>query len=97
MVEIGNDKSNAFWEQHYTGSGLPSDVEQEIRENFTHAKYVTRSWVPRTAIAAEGKDTLGHLLCQNVSTDNLMRTIELIALGANVSSVPSLLFLLCSR
>ena len=83
MVQIGNDSSNKFWEYHYQGQRIPADVEDEIRENFLSAKYVTRSWVPQTTM--ENKDALGQLLCESVATDNLMKTIELIAMGANVS------------
>lgn len=83
MVKIGNNHSNNFWERHYQGQSLPADVEDEIRENFLTAKYVNRSWVPQGNV--ENKEALGVMLCQNVATDNLMRTIELIAIGANVS------------
>lgn len=83
MTKIGNNNSNGFWEHHYQGERLPADVESEIRENFIQAKYITRSWIPMSTM--ENKDVLSNLLCENVATDNLMKTIELIALGANVS------------
>lgn len=83
MLKIGNDNSNSFWGHHYQGERLPANVEGEIREDFLSAKYVTRSWIPQQR--AENKDSLDQLLCENVATDNVMRTIELIALGANVS------------
>ena len=85
MVKIGNGNSNSFWEHHYNGERLPANVESEIRENFITAKYVTRSWVPMTTV--ETKDRLSNLLCENVTSDNLMKSIELIALGANVRAI----------
>ena len=83
MLKIGNDNSNSFWEHHYKSERLPANVEDEIRENFLSAKYVTRSWIPQQCV--ENKDSLDQLLCENVATDTVLRTIELIALGANVS------------
>lgn len=85
MVKIGNGNSNSFWEHHYKGERLPANMESEIRENFIHAKYVTRSWIPMTTV--ETKDALSSHLCENVTSDSLMKTIQLIALGANVSLV----------
>ena len=85
MVNIGNDESNEFWEHHYKGERLPADVESAIRENFLQAKYVNRSWIPRED-SVEDKEALSRQLCENVATDDLMRTVKLIALGANVSS-----------
>ena len=86
MVEIGNKKSNEFWEKHYQRSRLPADVEKEIRENFIRAKYVMRSWIPVEPDNGELLD-LDHSLCKNVATDNLMKTIELLARGANVRRI----------
>ena len=83
MVKIGNDNSNRFWESHLKSARLDADVEDEIRENFLTAKYVTRSWIPSDS-AIENKDTLGALLCESVATDDLMRTVKLLAMGANV-------------
>jgi hypothetical protein len=82
MVKIGNDNSNRFWEHHYQGERLPADVESEIRENFIHAKYITRSWVPMSTV--ENKEVLDNMLCENAASNDLMKTIELLALGANV-------------
>ena len=83
MVVIGNHNSNQFWEKYYKGEKLTSNVEKEIREEFLRAKYLTRSWIP----SSEGhtKDSLNQQLCKNVSTPNILRTIELLALGADVS------------
>ena len=83
MVEIGNDNNNRFWEKHYQGERLLSTAEKEVRKNFIQAKYVTRSWIPTGSM--ETKDSLSRLLCDNLVTYNLLRTIELLALGANVS------------
>jgi len=83
MVAIGNDNSNQFWEQHYKGEKLAANVEKEIREEFLRAKYLTRSWIP--SAEGETKDSLNRKLCENVSTPNILRTIELLALGADVS------------
>ena len=82
MTKIGNDDSNHFWERHYQGQRLPADVENEIREEFIRAKYVTRSWIPRDMV--DDKEVFNDMLCENVTTDDLMKTIELIALGADV-------------
>lgn len=84
MVEIGNDNSNSFWQRHYKGDRLASNEEKEIREDFLRAKYLTRSWVQSEE--GETKDSLSLKLCENVTTDNYLRTIELIAQGADVSS-----------
>ncbi len=83
MVEIGNDNSNSFWQRHYKGDRLASNEVKEIREDFLRAKYLTRSWIPSEEI--DTKDSLSLKLCENVTTDNFLRTIELIALGADVS------------
>ncbi len=85
MVKIGNNRSNEFWEKHLQSPRLDANVEDEIRETFIHAKYVTRSWIPRET--SENKDTLNALLCENVATDNLLKTVELLALGANVRNL----------
>ncbi len=82
MVDIGNEKANKFWENHYQGERLPHDVERDIRENFIRAKYETMSWIPRPT--GESRDALTKLLCVCVKTNNLMRTIELLAHGAQV-------------
>lgn len=82
MVDIGNDSANKFWENHYQGERLPQDVERDIRENFIRAKYEIMSWIPRPT--GENKETLTKLLCVCVKTNNLMRTIELLAHGAQV-------------
>lgn len=78
-MRIGNDNSNKFWEHHCQGERLPADVEDEIRENFISAKYVTRSWIPQNSV-----ENMDLMLCESVATEHLMKTIELIALGANV-------------
>ena len=89
MVKIGNSNSNRFWETHMQSPRLEANVEDVIRESFLHAKYVTRSWIPRDRI--EDKDILSTHLCENVATDDLMKTVELLALGANVRNpLPSL-------
>ncbi len=83
-MDIGNGESNSFWEKHCKGSRLPADVEKEIREEFIRAKYLTRSWIPVSTVDGSGP-SFNELLCENVATDNLLRTIELMAQGANVS------------
>ncbi|GAB2298720.1 hypothetical protein Dimus_032794 [Dionaea muscipula] len=43
MQSMGNDKSNAYWEAE-----LPPSRDDRVGiENFIHAKYVERRWVPR--------------------------------------------------
>ncbi len=83
MVKVGNDNSNNFWERYYQGNRLSADVEREIREQFIRAKYQMMSWISRPT--GESGDMLGQLLCVSVGTDNLMRTLELLAHGASVS------------
>lgn len=83
MVTIGNNNANSLWEKYCTGDRLPADVEREIRETFIRAKYQTKSWIPRPT--GESRETLSRLLCVSVTTDNLLRTVELLAHGANVS------------
>ncbi len=83
MVDIGNNSSNNFWEKHFNGECLPHDVERDIRENFIRAKYETMSWIPRPT--GESQESLNKLLCVCVKTNNLMRTIELLAHGAQVN------------
>ena len=83
MVTIGNDCANTFWEHHYHGDRLPADMEREIRENFIRAKYQVKSWIPTHT--GEGRDNLSQLLCISVKTNNLMRTLELLVRGADVS------------
>ena len=82
MVRVGNENSNKFWERHFNGDRLPQDVERDIRENFIRAKYEMKSWIPRPT--GESQEVLNKLLCVCVQTDNLMRTIELLAHGADV-------------
>lgn len=86
MVVIGNDNNNRFWEKHYQGERLPAAAEREVRKNFIQVKYVTRSWIPVDSL--ETNESLSRLLCVNVATINLYRTIELLALGADVSGLP---------
>ena len=83
MVTIGNDNANSFWEHHYLGKRLPADVEREIREEFIRAKYQVKSWIATPSV--EGKEALSHQLCSSVKTSNLMRTMELLVHGADVS------------
>ena len=83
MQEIGNDNGNRFWEKHWSGERLPADVEREIRENFIRAKYQMKSWIPRPT--GESKEALSRLLCISVGTSNLIRTLELLTHGADVS------------
>ena len=85
MVTIGNDNANSFWEHHYHGERLPADMEREIRENFIRAKYQVKSWIPTHT--GEGRENLSQLLCISVKTNNLMRTLELLVHGADVSCV----------
>ena len=82
MVQIGNDNSNSFWEKHHTKECLPADVEREIREPYIRAKYEMKSWIPRRT--GESKEMLSQLLCIAVENGDLMRTIELLAHGADV-------------
>ena len=61
---------------------LQADVVIEIREPFIRAKYEMKSWIPRPT--GESPERLNQLLCIAVTTSNLMRTVELIAQGAEV-------------
>ena len=84
MNIIGNERSNSFWERHsQRRERLPADVERDIRENFIRAKYQVKSWIPTPT--GESKEALNKLLQVAVKTDNLMRTVELLTLGADVS------------
>ena len=84
MNTIGNERSNSFWERHsQRRDRLPADVERDIRENFIRAKYQVKSWIPTPT--GESQETLNKLLCVAVKNDNLMRTVELLTLGADVS------------
>ena len=84
MNMIGNERSNSFWERHsQRRERLPADVERDIRENFIRAKYQVKSWIPTPT--GESKEALNKLLQVAVKTDNLMRTVELLTLGADVS------------
>lgn len=62
---------------------LPADVERDIREGFIRAKYEVKSWIPTPT--GESKEALNKLLCVAVKTDNLLRTVELLTRGADVS------------
>ena len=66
---------------------LPPDVERDIREGFIRAKYQDKSWIPTPT--GESQDMLNKLLCVAVTTDNLMRTVELLVRGADVSGLLS--------
>ena len=83
MVTIGNDNANSFWEHHYLGKCLPADVEREIREEFIRAKYQVKAWI--ASPSGEGKEALSRQVCSSVKTNNLMRTMELLVHGADVS------------
>ena len=61
---------------------LQADVVMEIREPFIRAKYEMKSWIPQPT--GESPEQLNQLLCIAVTTSNLMRTIQLIAHGAEV-------------
>ena len=83
MNTIGNERANSFWERHSQHrERLPADVERDIRENFIRAKYQVKSWIPTPT--GESKEALNKLLRVAVKTDNLMRTVELLTLGADV-------------
>ena len=83
MNVIGNERANSFWERHsQRKERLPADVERDIREHFIRAKYQVKSWIPTPT--GESKETLNKLLRVAVKTDNLMRTVELLTLGADV-------------
>ena len=83
MNIIGNERSNSFWERHSQHrEKLPADVERDIRENFIRAKYQVKSWIPTPT--GESQEALNKLLRVAVKTDNLMRTVELLTLGADV-------------
>ena len=83
MNAIGNERSNSFWERHLQEEKLPADVERDIREGFIRAKYEVKSWIPTPT--GESRETLSKLLCVAVKTDNLLRTVELLTRGADVS------------
>ena len=89
MVTIGNDNANSFWEHHYHGTRLPADVEREIREQFIRAKYQDKLWIDNSS--REMKEALNRKLCSSVKTNNLMRTMELLVHGADVSYSGSLI------
>ena len=83
MNVIGNERANSFWERHSQHrEKLPADVERDIRENFIRAKYQVKSWIPTPT--GESQEALNTLLRVAVKTDNLMRTVELLTLGADV-------------
>ena len=83
MNMIGNERANSFWERHSQHrERLPADVERDIRENFIRAKYQVKSWIPTST--GESQEALNKLLRVAVKTDNLMRTVELLTLGADV-------------
>ncbi|XP_021740464.1 probable ADP-ribosylation factor GTPase-activating protein AGD5 [Chenopodium quinoa] len=46
MQAVGNDKSNAYWEAE-----LPVNYDSNQIENFIHAKYVEKRWIPRNSKA----------------------------------------------
>uniref|UniRef100_A0A803LL82 Arf-GAP domain-containing protein n=1 Tax=Chenopodium quinoa TaxID=63459 RepID=A0A803LL82_CHEQI len=46
MQAVGNDKSNAYWEAE-----LPVNYDSNQIENFIHAKYVEKRWIPRESKA----------------------------------------------
>ena len=83
MVEIGNDRSNLFWEKHCKQERLQSDVERDIRESFIRAKYQDRSWILQPS--GESREALSRQLHICVASNNLMRTIQLLVHGADVS------------
>ena len=91
MVEIGNERSNQFWEKHCKQERLQAGVERDIRECFIRAKYQDRSWIPQPS--AEDRETLSQQLLVCVASNNLMRTIQLLVHGAKVGSIYSTLFL----
>jgi hypothetical protein len=83
MVEIGNDRSNQFWEKHCQQERLQAGVERDIRESFIRAKYQVRSWIPQ--LPGEDRGSLSRQLFACVASNNLMRTIQLLAHGADVA------------
>ena len=83
MIEIGNDRSNQFWEKHCKQERLQADVERDIRESFIRAKYQDRSWIPQPS--GESQEALSRQLHICVASNNLMRTIQLLIHGADVS------------
>lgn len=82
MVEIGNERSNVFWEKHCKQERLQANVERDIRESFIRAKYQDRSWIPQPTGESEA---LSKQLLICVASNNLMRTIQLLVHGADVS------------
>ena len=82
MVEIGNDRSNLFWEKHCKQERLKADVERDIRESFILAKYKDHSWIPEPS--GEDRETLSRQLNICVASNNLMRTIQLLVHRADV-------------
>lgn len=83
MVEIGNNRSNVFWEKHCKQERLQANVERDIRESFIRAKYQDRSWIPQPT--GESSEALSKQLLICVASNNLMRTIQLLVHGADVS------------
>ena len=85
MVEIGNDRSNQFWEKHCKQERLQANVERDIRESFIRAKYQDKSWIPQPL--GEDRETLTRQLLICVASNDLMRTIQLLIHGADVRSI----------
>ncbi|CAI8051664.1 Arf-GAP with Rho-GAP domain, ANK repeat and PH domain-containing protein 1 [Geodia barretti] len=83
MVEIGNERSNQFWEKHCQQERLEAGVERDIRESFIRAKYQDRAWIPQPT--GEDREALSKQLLVCVASNNLMRTIQLLVHGADVS------------
>jgi hypothetical protein len=82
MVTIGNDNANKFWERHLKGTKIDPQSPREIRESFIRSKYESKSWIPLD-IGGSSNEELNQALCTSVANSDLMKSMELLVLGAD--------------
>lgn len=86
VTGIGNDRSNNLWEANLPASEkITEDSPDAAKRSFIEKKYRDRAFVNRDVLVDTGD--LGPKMLANVTTSNLLKTVEFILAGAPVDLV----------
>lgn len=84
IKNIGSAKSNTFWEGNLTAEKPAPGCDKTVRENYIREKYEKRAFIE---YHIEPEEPLDKQLFENVVTDNLLNTIELVVAGVDKTAL----------
>ncbi|XP_065059203.1 arf-GAP with Rho-GAP domain, ANK repeat and PH domain-containing protein 1-like isoform X1 [Rhopilema esculentum] len=84
MKTVGNKKANSFWEKKLPEDDkIKPDSSSEKRYEFIFSKYKEKRYIHFSQYYGQ-EDNLGMALRENVTTDDVLQTLQLIICGAPI-------------